>query len=195
MKKYLLIGVAALTLFAVVGGAKYNQLVPLEEKVNFSYSEVQSQLKRQADLIPNLAEVAKGYMNSEQKTMIEVAAARAGEAAKIKPADVANNPKLQEKLIEAQKSTASVLVTMNSVREQYPQLKADGQINRLMTSLEGTQNRVTVARHNNQKTVNEYNLEVRQFPGNVVALLVGFKKLPYFEAGEDAQNAPKLNFK
>lgn len=197
MKKYIIIGavVVAASLFAVNASSTYNKLVPIEEKVNLSYSEYQNQLKRQADLIPNLAEIVKGYMNSEQKTMIDTAMARSGDLSKMKPADVANDPALQKKLVDAQASMGRAMVTLNAVREAYPVLKADKQVDRLMVELSGTQNRVTVARFENQKTVNNYNLEVRKFPGLITARIIGFGVKPYFAAAESEQNAPKINFK
>ena len=174
--------------------SNYNSLVPAEEKVNISYAQYQNQLKRQADLIPNLAEITKGYMTSEQKTMIETATARAGDAAKMKPSDVANNPELQKKLVEAQAQMGRAMATINATREAYPELKASKQIDSLMVEVAGTQNRITVARGNNQKAVNEFNLEVRQFPRVIVAKLIGFSAKPYYEATAEEQNAPKLNF-
>lgn len=197
MKKYIVIGLAVVALgtFGFHASSTYNRLVPIEERVNLSYAEYQNQLKRQADLIPNMAEIVKGYMNSEQKTMIDTAMARSGDLAKIKPSDVANNPELQKKLVDAQASMGQAMVTLNAVRESYPVLRADRQVDRLMVELAGTQNRVTVARFENQRTVNNYNLEVRKFPGMITARIIGFSTLPYFLVSESEQNAPKINFK
>lgn len=175
--------------------SSYNRLVPYEEAVNSSYAEYQNQLKRQTDLIPNFAEVVKSYMTHEQRTMVDSAAARAGDAAKMKPSDVANNPELQKKLLDAQASTGKALATLNMIKEAYPQLKADGQTSKLLAELSGTQNRITVARYRNQETVRTYNLEVRQFPSIIVAKIIGFHAKPYFEASVEEQNAPRLNMK
>lgn len=186
------IAVAGFIALSAVGG--YNSTVTLSENVNGTYAEYQNQLKRQADLIPNLADVVKGYMNSEQKTMIDTAAARSGEVSKFRPSDVANNPELQKKLLEAQAAQGRALATLNAVREAYPNLKADRQVQSLMTELAGTQNRVTVARGNNQRAVKDYNATIQMFPRVVIARMFGFNTKPYYEAGEEAQNAPKLNF-
>lgn len=194
--------VPVLGLVFVLGGgslltasSSYNRLVPYEESVNASYAEYQNQLKRQADLIPNFAEVVKSYMSHEQKTLVDTAAARAGEVSKFKPSDVANNPELQKKLVDAQASTGKALATLNMIKEAYPQLKADGQTSKLLAELSGTQNRITVARYRNQETVRTYNLEVRQFPSIIVAKIIGFHAKPYFEASVEEQNAPRLNMK
>lgn len=195
MKKIIFAVLAILAVFVGIQAAStYNRLVPFEERVNNSYAEYQNQLKRQADLLPNMADVVKGYMNSEQKTMIDTAMARSGELARVKPSDVANSPELQKKLVEAQAAQGKAMVAINAVREAYPQLKADAQVSKLMVTMEGTQNRITNARFNNQKQVTEFNLQVRQFPGIMVAKLVGFSSLPYFAATQEEQNAPKLNF-
>ncbi|CAB4162992.1 LemA Uncharacterized conserved protein [uncultured Caudovirales phage] len=184
-------GVAVFAMFAV---SNYNSLVNLDENVNGSYAQYQNQLKRQADLLPNLTDITKGYMNSEQQTMIQTAVARAGDASRMKPSDVANNPELQKKLVDAQAQMGKAMVTLNAVREAYPDLKANVQVGNLMAEVAGTQNRVTVARGNNQKSVNDYNRTVRQFPKVIFASMFGYGQKPYFEAGAEAQNAPQLNF-
>lgn len=194
MKTGLIVTGVVVAFLGLATVSSYNGLVPLNENVNVTYAQYQNQLKRQADLIPNLAEIAKGYMNSEQRTMIETAVARAGDASRMKPADVADNPELQKKLIEAQAGMGRAMVTLNAVREAYPNLKANEQVNSLMVELAGTQNRITVARGNNQKAVNQYNVAVQQFPRVVLARVFGFNAKPYYEAGEEAQNAPKINF-
>lgn len=194
MKTGLIVTGVVVAFLGLATVSSYNGLVPLNENVNVTYAQYQNQLKRQADLIPNLAEIAKGYMNSEQRTMIETAVARAGDASRMKPADVADNPELQKKLIEAQAGMGRAMVTLNAVREAYPNLKANEQVNNLMVELAGTQNRITVARGNNQKAVNQYNVAVQQFPRVVLARVFGFNAKPYYEAGEEAQNAPKINF-
>lgn len=194
MKIGTIIGLAVAGVLAFSAVGSYNSLVSLEERVNVSYAQYQNQLGRQADLIPNLANVVKGYMNSEQQTMIQTAAARAGDAAKMKPSDVANNPELQKKLVEAQAAMGRAMVTLNATREAYPELKASRQVEGLMSEMAGTQNRITVARGNNQNMVQEYNSTVRIFPRVVFASVFGFKSKPYYEAGEENQRAPKIDF-
>lgn len=191
--KYIVIGSFAFVL-ALYSVANYNRLVTIEENVNVSYAQYQNQLKRQADLIPNLAKTVQAYVSHEQKTMIDTAMARAGEIAKLKPSDVANNPELQKKMLETQNAMGRAMISLNAVREAYPNLKADKQFENLMSELSGTQNRVTVARGNNQKAVSTYNTTVRQFPRIIFAKVMGFNVKPYFEAGEENQNAPKLDF-
>lgn len=194
--RIVLIGAVIVGLFVAVSAvSSYNTLVPIEERVNVSYAQYQNQLKRQADLIPNMVEIVKGYMNSEQKTMIEVAISRAGDASKLKPSDVASNPELQKKLADAQASMNQAMVTLNATREAYPDLKASKQVEGLMAELAGTQNRVTIARGNNQKAVSEYNVFVREFPRVIFAKLMGFSTKPYYEAGAEEQNAPKITFR
>lgn len=188
------VAIGAVAVFAMFAVGNYNTLVNLDENVNGSYAQYQNQLKRQADLLPNLTDITKGYMNSEQQTMIQTAIARAGDASRMKPSDVANNPELQKKLVDAQAQMSKAMVTLNAVREAYPNLKANEQVASLMAEVSGTQNRVTVARGNNQKAVNDYNRTVRQFPKVIFASMFGYGQKPYFEAGAEAQNAPQLNF-
>lgn len=172
--------------------SNWNYMVPLEEKVNVSYAQYQNQLKRQADLLPNLAAIVKGYMTHEQRTNVEYAIARAGDAAKMKPADVANNPELQKALIQAQAAAGRALADVRMVTETTPNLKANEQIKDLMTEVAGTQNRVTIARGNNQKAVMEFNLAARQFPRIILAKVMGLGAKPYFEAGTESQDVPKI---
>lgn len=195
MKIFGILTLVGVVVFGSIAASSYNTLVPVEEAVNVSYAQYQNQLKRQADLIPNLAEVVKSYMNMEQKTMVDTAIARAGDASKVSMKDVAGNPDLQKKLVDAQSSMGRAMVTLNAVREAYPELKSSKQVDSLMVELAGTQNRVTVARGNVQRAVNEYNLYRRQFPRVVMASILGFSGKPYYQATDEEQNAPKLNMR
>ena len=188
----ILIGIPALTV--KYGVNSYNNIVTYEENVNESYAQYQSMIKRQSDLLPNLANVTKGFMTAEQKTMIDVAVARAGDAAKMKPSDVANNPELQKTLVEAQSKLGQAMVAINAVREAYPQLKSSTHVTGLMNEIAGSQNRVTVARGNNQKAVGEYNRYIRGVPVTFLAKAYDFKSKPYYEAPAEDQNVPKINF-
>ena len=194
MKVGSVIGLAVAAILAVSVIGSYNGLVNIEENVNGSYAQYQNQLKRQADLIPNLAKTVQAYATHEQKAMIDTAMARSGELSKIKPSDVANNPELQKKLVDAQAAMGRAMIAIQATREAYPTLKADSQFTALMASLEGTQNRVTIARGNNQRAVNQYNRSVREFPRVVFAKLLNYSVKPYYEAGAENQNAPKLDF-
>jgi len=190
------ISVAVAIILALFAMAKYNTFVGLEEKVNQTYSQVQNVMQRQADLIPNLVETVKGYAAHENKTFTMVAEARSKLTAvgKMDPAKLANDPELQKKLIEAQQAANQAMISLNAVKEAYPQLQANENFKSLMAELAGSQNRITVERMANQKAVQEYNQTVRVVPGALVAGLFGFKTKPYFQADDGAQKAPQVKF-
>lgn len=196
MKPAWLIGIFAGVVLAVTVAGKYNSLVSAEESVNTAYSQVQNVLQRQADLIPNLVETVKGYAAHESKTLIQVAEARSKVTAlsKIDPKDLASNEDLQKKLIEAQATMNQAAISLNAVKEAYPQLQANDNFKSLMAELSGSINRVTVERMRAQKAVQSYNLDVRSFPGKIVASVLGFSPKPYFQATDSAQSAPTVKF-
>lgn len=189
--KYVGIGVLALYMMN-----SYNGLVGLQNNVEQSYSQVQNVLQRQADLLPNLVETVKGYAGHESETFKAVTQARSQlqEAAKLNPLDVKNDPKLQEKIIEAQASMNQAMVKLQMTREAYPELKADRLFSNLMAEITGSQNRITVERRTNQLVVQEYNTAVQTFPRVIFANVFGYKPYPYFKAADSAQSAPKINF-
>lgn len=173
-----------------------NGLVRADEDVGQSYAQVQNVMQRQADLIPNLVETVKGYAAHESKTLTAVTEARSklSAVAKMNPTDLANNPELQKQLVEAQAQMQQSMLSLNAVREAYPQLQANDNFKSLMASLEGSQNRITTERRKNQQSVQSYNVYVRTFPASVVANMQGYRTKPYFMASDAAQTAPKVSF-
>ncbi len=195
MKKIIGFGVVALVFFFAVGlYSTYNRLVPLEERVNVAYSDVQIQLQRRYDLLPNLASAAEKYANTEKETFAQVAEARAGlgAIAKMKPEDLARDPALQKQFVEANAKAEQALMNMRVTVEKYPDLKAMPLFQNVMAEVAGTENRVAVARRGTLKIVQEYNGIVRQLPGKIFAATLGFNPLPQFAAEESAKTAPKL---
>lgn len=173
-----------------------NGLVTADETVGQSYAQVQNVMQRQADLIPNLVETVKGYAAHESKTLTAVTEARSklSAVAKMDPAALANDPALQKQLVEAQAQMQQSMLSLNAVREAYPQLQANENFKSLMASLEGSQNRITTERRKNQLAVQSYNIYVRSFPASMVASSQGYRTKPYFAANDDAQVAPKVKF-
>lgn len=198
MGKIIGIVVVVLGLFGVASGcSSYNGLVGKEEAVNKAVSQVQNVMARQANLLPNLAEVAKGYAANEKETFEKVAAARAGltAVAKIDPKQLADDPKLQKQLIEAQNNMNQAMVQMRNTVEKYPELKAQPLYANLMSEIAGSQNRITVERRNSMNVIQDYNVTVRRVPGAIWAGIFGFKAKPQFEATEEEKATPKLNMK
>lgn len=182
----------------------YSGLVGADERVKESYAQIQNVLERQAELIPNLVEVTKGYANHENSTLVAVAEARSkvskegGGIAGVDPAKIASDPALQKQLADAgnmlrQQATA---LLANITVERYPNLKAIGQFTRLSAELAGSINRVTQARRVNQQAVRDYNNKVRQPPSSFVAgqYPSDFPVRPYYEAPVESQKAPTVTF-
>ncbi|MBP3228681.1 MAG: LemA family protein [Bacteroidaceae bacterium] len=171
----------------------YNGIVEMEEPVTTAWANVQSQYQRRADLIPNLVSTVKGYAKHEQSTLESVISARA-RATQI---TVDPNNLTPEKLQEfqaAQGELSQALGRLMVVQEQYPELKANEQFKDLQVQLEGTENRINKARDTFNTAVQEYNLKVRRFPGNVLAGIFGFQPKAKFEADQSAQTAPTVSF-
>ena len=180
---------AAITLLVVlaafsVSGCSYNKFVSQEEAIKQQWSEVQNQLQRRNDLIPNLMETVKGYAQHEESVYKDIADARAKLLAAKSP----------EETIQAANQQTSALGRLLAVVENYPQLKANEQFNRLMDELSGTENRIAVARMRYNEKVQEYNVSRRQFPSNLTAKVFGFKEHPYWEVPPEAKQAPKVDF-
>lgn len=181
---------AALTLWVV---NVYNGLVSLEEKVETEWAQVENQYQRRIDLIPNLVATVKGYATHEQETLEGVINARArATAITIDPSNA--TPEQLAAYQSAQGELSQALGRLMAVAESYPDLKANENFRDLQAQLEGTENRITVARQNFNEAAKEYNLKVRRFPGNIIAGLFGFEKKAYFEAEEGANKAPKVEF-
>ena len=177
---------AAIILLAALplGGCSYNRFVSQEETIKAQWAQVQNQLQRRNDLIPNLVETVKGYAQHEQQVFSDIAEARSRLLAARSP----------EETIAAANQQTSALGRLLAVVENYPQLKANEQFNRLMDELSGTENRIAVERMRYNEAIQAYNTSRRQFPANVTARLFGFKEYPFFEAPPEAQKAPKVTF-
>lgn len=198
MKKILIIGAAMLGVYGFVAIPTYNDLAGENQKVLLSYSNVQNMLRRQAELIPNLANVVEAAATHENKTFTNVAQARNDALTAIKaieaisPADMAKNPALQKQMLDAATSANRAMVVLKQTTEAYPTLQANANFRDLMKELEGSLNRVTVARKYNQDAIFTFNSKLVKFPSNVIASTVGFSELPYYKASEADQNAPRV---
>jgi len=169
---------------ASLSGCSYNKFTTQEEAIKAAWAEVQNQLQRRNDLIPNLVQTVKGYAAHEESIFKEIADARSQLLAAKSP----------EETIAAANRQTSALGRLLGVVENYPNLKANEQFNRLMDELAGTENRLSVARMRYNERIQEYNAATRRFPGNVTAKMFGFKQYPYFEAPPAATAVPKVDF-
>jgi len=168
----------------VLSGCSYNRFTTGEEAIKAAWGEVQNQLLRRNDLIPNLVETVKGVAGQEQQVFGQIAESRARLAGAKTPAET----------IQAANEQSSALARLLVVVENYPQLRSSESFNRMMDELSGTENRLSVARMRYNERIQEYNTLRRRFPSNVTATIFGFKEYPYFEAPREAQAAPKVNF-
>ena len=178
---------AVIVLAVAVGlsGCSYNKFTGSEEAIKGQWSQVQNQLQRRNDLIPNLVESVKGYAAHEKEIFTRVAESRAKLSSATTPSDQ----------IEAANEQSSALARLLVVVENYPQLKADATFKQLMDELAGTENRIAVERMRYNERVTEYNTLRRRFPANVTAKMFGFKEYPYWQAPPEAQKVPTVNFK
>jgi len=165
-------------------GCSYNKFVGQEEAIKAQWAQVQNQLQRRNDLIPNLVETVKGYATHEESVFKEIADSRSRLLAAKSP----------EETIAAANQQTTALGRLLAIAENYPNLKANEQFNRLMDELAGTENRIAVERMRYNQRVQEYNTSRRQFPANLTAKMFGFKEYPFFEAPPEAQQVPKVNF-
>ena len=181
--------VARLAVLAIVAtglsGCSYNKFTTQGEAIKAQWAQVQNQIQRRNDLIPNLVETVKGYAAHEEGVFKEIADARSKLLA----------AKTPEETIQAANQQSSALGRLLAVVENYPNLKANEQFNRLMDELAGTENRLATERMRYNEKLQEYNTSRRKFPGNVTAKVFGFKEYPYFEAPPSAQAPPKVDFK
>jgi LemA protein len=168
----------------VLSSCSYNTFTAQEEAIKAAWGEVNNQLQRRNDLIPNLVETVKGYASQEKEIFTSIAESRAKLAGAKTPADA----------IEAANEQSAALSRLLVVVENYPQLKSDANFQRLMDELAGTENRIAVARGRYNERIKEYNTTRRRFPSNVTAKIFGFEEYPYFEAPKEATAAPKVNF-
>ena len=193
-KPLILIGIVALII--LIGGwlmSGYNDMVELDENVNREWSQVENQYQRRLDLIPNLVNVVKGYASHEKETLEGVIEARA----KATQTTIDPSNMTEEQLANFQKSQDGLSGALNRlmvVVEKYPDLKATDNFKQLQKQLEGTENRITVARKDYNKAVTIYNKKVRSFPNNMLAGIFGFSVRPQFKAQEGAESAPTVQF-
>ena len=193
MKKssILLIGAVAVLVFWCV--SKYNGMVNLDESVTQAWANVENQYQRRADLIPNLVNTVKGYASHEEKTLEGVINARAkATQVTIDPSNLTEEN--MQKFLEAQSAVSSALSRLMAVSEAYPELKADKQFSELMAQLEGTENRIGASRQEYNKEVKDYNVTIRNFPGNIVAMIFGFQRRAEFKAEAGTDKAPTVSF-
>ena len=184
----------ALVSTLILSGCGYNTLQVKDEAVTASWSEVQNQYQRRADLVPNLVNVVKGYAKHEEQVLTEVTQARANVAGLKVDREVLEDPALFEKYQQAQAQMTSALSRLIAVSENYPDLKANEQFRDLQVQLEGTENRIAVARNRYITTVQDFNGYARQFPQAMTAKVIGMDTKPNFSAEQSAQNAPKVSF-
>jgi LemA protein len=184
--------VAALTL----SGCGYNQFQAKDEATKAAWGEVVNQYQRRADLIPNLVNTVKGYASHEKDTLEAVTRARAAATSFQITPEVLNNPEAFAKFQQVQGQLSSALSRLMAVSENYPQLKADTSFRDLQSQLEGTENRITVARQRYIAAVQDYNVQVRSFPSNITAKLFGYQTKPSFtvENEKAISTAPTVNF-
>ena len=192
MKKSALIALLSSSL--LLTGCGYNTLQVKDEAVTAAWSEVQNQYQRRADLVPNLVNVVKGYATHEEKVLTEVTEARANVAGLKVDKEVLEDPALFQKYQEAQSQLTGALSRLIAVSENYPDLKANEQFRDLQVQLEGTENRIAVARNRYITTVQDYNSYVRQFPQVMTAKVIGMDPKANFSAEQSAQTAPKVTF-
>ena len=189
---------AALALVATLGlsGCGYNTFQTLDEQVKAAWSEVLNQYQRRADLIPNIVASVKGEASFEQDTLTKVIEARSRATSIQATPELVNDPAAFEKFQKAQGELTGALSRLMVVAEQYPQLKANAAFQDLRVQLEGTENRITVARNRYIKTVADYNVLTRSFPNNLTAMVFGYKVKPSFTVQNEAQISvpPTVNF-
>lgn len=184
-------GLLLLALLVSLSGCGYNQLQSTDEAVTAAWAEVLNQYQRRADLVPNLVNVVKGYASHEREVLTEVTNARARVGSVQATPELLDNPEAFQRFTQAQGEMTSALSRLLVVSENYPQLKADANFRDLQAQLEGTENRIAVARNRYIKSVQDYNLTVRHFPSNLTAKVFGYDVKPSFTVeNERALSAP-----
>ena len=191
--KGLIITVVVIALVAIWGISSYNGLVSMDENVSNSWANVETQYQRRSDLIPNLVNTVKGYAKHESETLESVMAARSqATQVKIDPSNC--TPQQLAAYQKAQGDVTTALGKLLAITENYPDLKANQNFLELQSQLEGTENRINVARKDFNDTAKKYNTSLRRFPRNIIASMFGFEKRNYFEAEAGAEKAPKVEF-
>jgi len=194
LRKFCVVLAAVMTM--ALGGCGYNDLQRQDEGVKGAWSEVLNQYQRRADLVPNLVNTVKGYAQQEQQVLTEVTNARATVGSIKATPELINDPEAFQKFIQAQNQLQGALSRLLAVSENYPQLKSDALFRDLQSQLEGTENRIAVARNRYIRSVQEFNSTVRQFPTNLTAMIFKMNVKPNFSvADESAVSAPpKVDF-
>ncbi len=194
MKKWIWIAVAAVAVLGVVWVYRtYNRFVRMDEEVKNAWAQVETQYQRRSDLIPNLVNTVKGYAAHERETLEGVIEARA-KATSVNLSVDELTPATMAEFQRAQEGVRSALGRLLVVAERYPDLKANQNFQELQAQLEGTENRIAVARERFNTAVRAYNVSVRRFPAVIIAGMFGFDQKPYFQADEKAQQAPVVEF-
>lgn len=191
--KGLIITIVVIVLVAIWGISSYNGLVSMDENVSNQWANVETQYQRRSDLIPNLVNTVKGYAKHESETLESVMAARSqATQVKIDPSNC--TPQQLAAYQKAQGDVTTALGKLLAITENYPDLKANQNFLELQSQLEGTENRINVARKDFNDTAKKYNTSLRRFPRNIIASMFGFEKRNYFEAEAGAEKAPKVEF-
>jgi LemA protein len=194
MRKLVVFGL--LVLSALLSGCGYNTLQREDEAIKGAWSEVLNQYQRRFDLIPNLVNTVKGFAEQEKDVLLGVANARASVGAIKATPELVNDPKAFQKFIDAQNQLQGALSRLLLVAEQYPNLKSDTLFRDLTAQLEGTENRIAVARNRYIKAVQSFNVTVREFPTNLTAKMFGYDAKPNFAVEDEkaVSTAPKVDF-
>ena len=191
--KGLIITIVVIVLVALWGILSYNGLVGMDENVSNQWANVETQYQRRSDLIPNLVNTVKGYAKHESQTLEAVMAARSqATQVKIDPSNC--TPQQLAAYQKAQGDVTTALGKLLAITENYPDLKANQNFLELQSQLEGTENRINVARKDFNDTAKKYNTSLRRFPRNIIASMFGFEKRNYFEAEAGAEKTPKVEF-
>lgn len=189
-----LIGIGIAVLLVIYGISINNGLVEKQESVDQSWAQVENQYQRRADLVPNLVNTVKGAADFEQETLTDVIEARSKATSIQVSADDLDNPQKVQQFQQAQQQLSGALSRLMVTVERYPELKANANFRDLQTQLEGTENRIATERQRFNEVVQNYNTDLRKFPTNLFAGVLGFDEKAYFEADKGASEAPEVNF-
>ncbi len=187
----LVIGVLILVAWGV---GVYNSIVSSDEAVKSAWGQVENQYQRRYDLVPNLVETVKGFAKQEREVLENVTEARARVGQLTVTPEVLNDPQAFARFQQAQDGLSSALSRLMAVVENYPQLRSNENFLTLQSQLEGTENRIAVARNRFNEQVRDYNTQIRRFPGSLIAGFAGFSAAAYFEAVPEASEAPQVKF-
>lgn len=201
MKKSSMVGLGCLAIIVIavviIGFSTlgtYNNLVTQRENVNQEWAQVENQYQRRTDLVPNLVATVKGYASHESEVLEAVTASRAQVGSIKVSADTLNNPQQLAQFQQAQAGLSSALSRLMLVVERYPDLKANQNFLELQDSLEGTENRIAVARMRFNQAAQSYNTDIRKFPGNIYARIFGFQEKAYFQSTPGSEKPPVVDF-